>query len=409
MKTQSSDPFDLLAQAASRVAHEEVAAKLISTARTKLVLDRDAKAVFFATLALGLKTEPVWDEAIETMATDGRSLFYNPEWAAALPLAEAIGVIAHEVCHVCFKHHARRAGRNPRKFNIATDLAINDILKDAGYKLPACGIFPGKSPYEKLPKGLSAEEYYKLLPDEPEGDEGDKGGGSSDPGGCGKVIDAGDGSPAAQREAEAEATVSVAQAANAAKQSGRGTLPAGIARLVEEALTPQVDWRNILRDFIGKHLAKDDYSWTTPNRRFIAQGLYLPGVRSEAKPTVALLVDTSGSIGEKELRQFGGELAGLLEASPCKLWVGYHHTNVYKTQEWTPSDGELVLEGLQSGGTCHREPFKRIEQDDVQPDCVVCLTDMQTSYPDSPPPWPVVWCSIDKNGKAPFGEVIYID
>jgi len=59
--------------------------------------------------------------------------------------------------------------------------------------------------------------------------------------------------------------------------AGRGPLPAGLGRTIEQILQPTADWRAVLRDFVAT-CARNDYSWVRPNRRFIAQGLYLPGV-----------------------------------------------------------------------------------------------------------------------------------
>jgi integrase len=42
------------------------------------------------------------------MATDGVSLFYNPEFVGTLNAAELAGVLAHEVMHPALQHHTRR-------------------------------------------------------------------------------------------------------------------------------------------------------------------------------------------------------------------------------------------------------------------------------------------------------------
>ena len=66
----------MLEQAAARQAAEEQAARALAAARARLVLGRDAKSAFFATLALRLKPEPGWD--LDTLATDGRVLRVPP-------------------------------------------------------------------------------------------------------------------------------------------------------------------------------------------------------------------------------------------------------------------------------------------------------------------------------------------
>src|SRR4051812_9753352 len=62
------DPFATLEEAAGRQAREHQAGRALTAARVKLILGRDAKSAFFATLALRLAPEPAWD--LDTMSTD---------------------------------------------------------------------------------------------------------------------------------------------------------------------------------------------------------------------------------------------------------------------------------------------------------------------------------------------------
>jgi predicted metal-dependent peptidase len=195
--------------------------------------------------------------------------------------------------------------------------------------------------------------------------------------------------------------VAVAQAQQVAQQ--RGQLPAGLARLVEEMLQPRVDWRDVLREFLSRH-ARNDYSWSPPNRRFVHQGLYLPGLRSEELGDIVLAVDTSGSIGPGELARFAAEAEGILESFDCTLTILYHDTEVQRVQHWTSNDGPLVLEPVGGGGTSHCCVFDWIEGEGMQTACVVCLTDLYTEFPDLMPAVPVLWAVVGGNpSQPPFG------
>src|SRR5262249_40964793 len=149
----------------------------------------------------------------------------------------------------------------------------------------------------ELPVGKSAEEYYGLLPEPAEDEQGS----TPDPGGCGGVRDPGDGSPADAADQEADWRVATAQAEAAAK--ARGVLPDGLSRVVDQVLRPTADWRAVLREFVSSH-AKSDFAWTKPNRRFIAEGLYLPGMHSEVLGEIVIAVDCSGSIRKEQLDIF---------------------------------------------------------------------------------------------------------
>ena len=102
----------------------------IQKARTALLLDHP----FFGTLLfrLGARVR----SSIATMATDGVSLYFNPEFVETLSSAELIGTLCHEVMHPALQHHTRRAARNPKRWNMACDYAINPMLLDAGLTLP---------------------------------------------------------------------------------------------------------------------------------------------------------------------------------------------------------------------------------------------------------------------------------
>jgi predicted metal-dependent peptidase len=394
-----------LEKAANRQAAEEAAARAISQARTKLLLGKDAQSAFFATLALRLTARPDWQ--CETMATDGRSLIYQPGWVQSLPQDELKGVVAHEVMHNALTHPARRHHRDPMRWNIACDLAVNPLLIQAGFQLPSGRLMPGEGKYHQLAPGKSAEEYYGELqgdPLNPNGQSQEPGQGQ-DPGKCGSVRDPGDESEADARQMEAEWHVAVAQAQQAAKQ--RGELPGGLARLVEEVLTPNIDWRDVLREFVSRH-ARNDYAWSPPNSRFIHAGLYLPGLRSEELGDVVLAVDTSGSIGEAELNRFAGEAQGILDAYECELTILYHDTEIQGVEQWTPADGPLVLSPKGGGGTDHRPVFDWLDQQGIAPSCLICLTDMDSLFPETAPAFPVLWASTKPCSNPVFGLCVHV-
>lgn len=374
------------------------AAKAVAGARARLVLGRNAASVFFASLALRLT--PQADDAIPTAATDGRRLLYNPDFVLGLTPDELVGVVAHEVMHCALAHFARRGAREPGRWNVACDLAINPVLLDAGLSLPQGRLMPGEGQFVELPWGKSAEAYYAMLP--ADGDTG----GAADPGGCGAIQDAGGGSPAKADESEAEWSAAVSLAEQAAKS--RGELPAGLARMVDDTLHPPADWRAVLREFVAS-TAKNDYSWSRPNRRFIARGLYLPGLRSEELGDIVIAIDTSGSIGQTELASFGSEVEGILGAYDCTATVLFHDTRVQGVATWSPADGPLVLEPVGGGGTSHRCVFEWLARSDLDPACVVCLTDLETAFPGMQPEVPVLWAVVGGNRHSPpFGRVMWV-
>ena len=108
--------------------------------RTKLLLDFP----FFGVLILRLKD--IETPSIDTMATDGVSLFYNPEFVAKLTPPELLGCLAHEVMHPALQHHTRRGTRSLKRWNVACDFAINPLIRDANLELPAGALYDPEVP-----------------------------------------------------------------------------------------------------------------------------------------------------------------------------------------------------------------------------------------------------------------------
>ena len=372
-------------------------------ARANLVMSHP----FFGTLALRLKM--VEDPSVETATCDGTSLRYNPKFVDKLPLSKVQGLIAHEVMHPAFLHHTRRGSRDKRKWNMACDYAINTILHNAGFDLPNGGyINPAYN-------GMTAEHIYTLLPDNPDdnnGQGGGGGGGGQDPGGDGGVDDSpnsqnGGGSQSQQNHEEAEWKVAVAQAAHVAKQTGH--LPGDIERLMEELFEPVLPWRNILRRFMTEK-RNDDFSWKRGNRRFIAQGLYLPSrLSDDAMGEVVVVIDTSGSVSQRELTEFGSEIKGIVdEVRPSKVRVIYCDSRIAHIDEFGPDD-DLHFAAHGGGGTDFRPPFKWLEENQIVPRALVYLTDGYGPFPEQEPDFPVMWAINNRNVTPPHGEHLILE
>ena len=179
--------------------------------------------------------------------------------------------------------------------------------------------------------------------------------------------------------------------------------------MVQDALQPKADWRELLRQFMDQ-IAKTDYSWTPPNRRYVHQGLYLPSMRSEQLPPIVVAIDTSGSVGQDDLDQFAAELRDILEeARPEFLHVVYCDTSVRSVQTFQPDD-DIELKVAGGGGTSFIPPFEWVEENDVDPVCMIYLTDLRSSrFPDEPA-YPTMWGVYGGNKtETPFGEVVEID
>jgi len=356
-------------------------------ARTALVLDDP----FFGSLVLRLT--PVEKPGMGTMGVDGKSLYYDPKFVDSLDISELKGVCCHEVLHCATGHQFRRGDREHKKFNIAADYALNPLIISAGFKLPSTALL------NDAYKDMCAEEIYNLLP---EGNDGE--GQGNDPGGCGEVMD-GDGSQSEQAQKEQEWKIAVVQAAQSAKIQGKGDLPAGIARLVDEIVNPKADWKTILRRFVD-NCNKNDYTWTRPNKRYLPQGIYLPSLKSESLKPIAVVMDTSGSCIDS-LPQFSAELTAILREFNTTLNVIYCDAAIQHTQEFKSGE-TVILEANGGGGTDFRPAFEHIEEKKQELACCIFMTDGDGDFPDTAPAYPILWANVQKGKKYPFGEVVDI-
>ncbi len=379
----------------------------IQRARTTLLLDHP----FFGSLLFRLKGQET--SSIETMATDGVSLFYNPAFIEELTAAQLIGVLAHEVLHPALQHHVRRGDRNPARWNEACDYAINPLVVDAGLALPESVLLEDRF------RGLSAERIYNLLEqDESNGCGGGFSSGASSeagaedeltapvtPGGFGQVLDA----PEAEENGgknpgqhAMEWQVAVIQAQTIAKLAGK--LPAGVARSIESVAEARVDWRELLRR-AWSDTTPSDYSWMRPNRRHIWQGLYLPGIQREGVGEVVIFIDCSGSINARLLSLFEAEVRSIMEGQrPERVYVVYFDTCVHKVDVYQPGR-PIQLSPVGGGGTDFRPCFDWIEDRQIHPHVMVFLTDLYGPLPEQEPSVPVLWASTGRR-QAPFGQVI---
>jgi predicted metal-dependent peptidase len=398
----------------------------IQKARTTLLLDHP----FFGTLLFRLGAQA--RSSIPTMATDGVSLYFNPQFVETLSAAETAGTLAHEVMHPALQHHTRRGGRNPRRWNMACDYAINPMLVDAGLTLPKDVLL------DKRFRGMSAERIYNLLEEDEQNQSSssdadserrdgsvDHRGGSSNtpessnsakdndetpsvpqtPGGIGQVLDApepGNGEGDTVAEQARDWQIAVEQAENVAKLAGK--LPAGVTRSLEAAQAAVVDWRELLRRAWSETIPAD-YSWTRPNRRHVWAGLYLPGITSEGVGEIVIAVDCSGSINARQLGLFEAEVRSILAGQqPRLVHVLYFDTEVQNAEIYQAGQ-PVKLAPVGGGGTDFRPCFRWLEEQGITPQTLVFLTDLSGTFPSNVPPYPVLWASTGKRD-APFGQVI---
>lgn len=354
---------------------------------TAAILQLRMRSPFFATLALFARIS--LSNTISTAATDGRDIFINPEFWEGLTLHERLGLLLHEVLHAALLHVQRRGTRDPFLWNVAADIVVNGmILAQKEFVLPQGHI------RDKKHEHLSVEEIYHLI-------QGHI---------CTHKL------PAADLLESEDITTdyerlrgywqqAIQQAQVLSETLGYGTLTVGLQRELTQLSPAQIDWRS----YLWRFLVQTPHDFQDFDRRFIGQGLYLETLTGETVH-VYVAVDTSGSIGTKEIALFLSEVSGILHAYPHLLATLYYVDAAchgpYDLTAW-----EEVPQPVGGRGTDFRPFFEAITHEQPEHEAAVCvyLTDGNGTFPAEAPALPTLWV-LSPGGIAldavPFGEAI---
>ncbi|GHH94257.1 vWA domain-containing protein [Streptomyces capillispiralis] len=331
---------------------------------------------------------------VPTMAVDRHWRCYvSPAFVDRMPVEELAGVWVHEVSHLLRDHHGRsdrvaraRGLHGPAerlRMNIAADCEINDDVYGDGLPAPADVVLPHLL---ELPAGQLMEDYlrqFRLGPYTQGMAWLDCGSGAD---GREREWDLGpDGAHGLSEQERDAVRFRVARGITARP----GDAPKGWRRWAEEAFHPPQPWRELLgaalRSAVSGAGAGDDYTYGRPARRSAGvPGVVLPSLR-RTPPRVSVVIDTSGSVSDRELGSALLEVAAISRAVggrrdmvtvvPCDAAAGEVHRLC--RAEGIPLTG--------GGGTDLRTGFARALAARPRPDVVVVLTDGQTPWPDARP------------------------
>jgi predicted metal-dependent peptidase len=361
---------------------------------------------FFAVLAMYARVVPVADPTlVDTAATDGRDIFFNPTYLEKLPDAELDGLLLHEVLHAALAHNLRRGEREPHLWNIAADIVVNGMIARLGEELAGAGTFwqcalPPGALREPDVEHLSVEEIYELLLDDAIRHEGFT------------AFDLLDASPeggelATQRRAALEAhwREALARAVAANRAVGHGDLPAVLRRDLEGQGEGHLDWRTHL----WRYLVQTPCDFQGFDRRFVGRGLYLDALAGEAVQ-VYVAVDTSGSIANRQLEAFLAEVRAIVGSYP-HLECDLYYVDAEAHGPHRLGAAAALPAPVGGGGTSFVPFFARVAERhaDQRPGLCVYLTDGHGTFPAAPPALPVLWV-VSAGGleldRFPFGEAV---
>ncbi len=379
----------------------------IARSKVRLMLDKLSKGWgFYASILYQMPM--VIKNEIDTMATDGTSIFYNEEFTDALTEPQLDGVKVHEALHRVLKHHLRMGKRDHQLWNIACDYAINPIIISSGLVLPDGALIDAKF------KDMSAEKIYDILQseskDKPQNGNGVGGdSGQPQPQAWGNVD-----APSSMSEDQVkqeEATIDAQTMMAVSSVKNRGEIPSSIKDIIKAMERSQIDWVDVLRRFVGGDQPQD-YSYRRPNRRqWYLNEVITPTSNMVGCGNVVVAIDTSGSVSNKELSYFLGELNEITKKCGAdSVTVIQCDADIQDVKRYEKGEDIEQFSVVGRGGTCVMPVFNYIDKENIKVDNFIYFTDMGIfDYPKSDVGYPILWVSSDIRGKdAPIGQTTYL-
>ena len=414
---------------------------------------------FFATLLYNkLKLCIDKDPSVPTLAVSTSELFINSHYFCD-GLKEKkyrMAALAHEISHAMFMHPARMQGYlrtgllgeefDAERFNIAADLVINALIKECGFTLhPSWYHSPqvsGNDDVVEVYRGLKRRQPQQGQQGQPQQGQGQ---GQPQQGQPQPQPQQGQGQPqqgqpqqgqpqqgsewsykpkdgyaetfqgktqqdkhvpqSCSKGEELEWKTAVKGAAEAAKS--RGNLPGSLKKIVEEIVNPELPWRELLRDYLVPGAGFDSRDHRRFNNYKARElGFLLNKRKSERLDNVAIMIDCSGSV-VNEFPVFMGAVLEILEdMAPRSITMLNVDTRVSKYGTFDDADSASKWEVTGGGGTDLPAGFKFMQENGVDTDVCVVLTDGYTPF-GKEPDFPVVWVSTGLDvDQYPYGKTL---
>ncbi len=399
--------------------------KRILSARTHILLNNGFFGILLMHLKFGL------EEGINTAATDGMKIVFDPKFLDGITDKELEFILMHELMHVVLKHPFRL--NDDDLSNIACDIVVNSTIKHAmGDNDDSISVknFGGVSMH-LTPEGqegylYSVEEIYKILYTAIKKDGydsvmnkifGNEGDSSKDKNkNEDKTVDSHEKWGSVGKDVSDDWDKRIVDTCNVLKRQGQSaSIPKIIEILYDELTSPQLDWRMLLNDFISEEI--NDYSFTPPDRRYQDSGFFLPDFNDVDASVNELLfmVDTSGSMSITEISEVYNEIKGAIDQFNGKLegYLGFFDSVVVPPVKFSNIDELKVIKPRGGGGTSFYAVFEYIEEhqeDFPSLQCIIILTDGHSNYPKEEIAHgiPVLWIINNEKMTPPFGKVARI-
>ena len=345
-------------------------------------------------------------EDLPTAATNGRDVMYNPKFIDTLNDKELNYVVLHEALHKVYQHmHLWKKlwKENPMLANMAADYVVNYAIHEADADSEIAKR-PDSALFDLAYKGMTTKQIFDMLKRSSDFVKQQAGHDTHDWEG-------------AEALSDDEVKETAKQIDQALRQGEiiRGKMQGNKNRAVNEILEPKVNWREQLREFVNSTCKnKDRTSWRRPHKRFIGQDIYMPSMIGESIGQVVVGIDTSGSIGQKELNEFLSEVVAICDdVAPSSIELLYWDTAVAGHETYNQGDYKALVQSTKpaGGGGTHVGCVNQYVKDKrIQPEAIIILTDGYVED-DWGGNWeyPTLWAVTTRHNTSPHGKTIHID
>ena len=379
------------------------------------IMGNDKYIALAGILMLGERTV---DDTTPTACTNGRDEWYGREFIEKQTDAQLRYLVLHENYHKLYKHlvtwlHLHKI--DPGLANVAMDYVINIKISDDN--IDGFAVMPQGGLLDQRFRGMDTAQVFDILrqeqEDEPEGQPGP--GNAPGDNTLPQSLDDHDWEGAQelsdeeQRELARDIDEAIRQGALVA-----GKLGTGGDRDLKDLLKPQIDWREVLREFVMTYCAGSDYStWRRPNRRFVGAGYYMPSGVSERVEELVIAGDMSGSIGDREVSVILTEVKSVCDTvHPEAVRLLYWDTKVCADEKYEGPDIDNIVSSTRpkgGGGTDVTCVPAHMAEHNIAPQAAIIITDGYLYGGWGQWNCPVLWVIIDnEDAKPDCGVAIHV-
>lgn len=374
---------------------------------SKAVVDIMGNEKYVALAGILMIGDRTVEDDVPTACTNGRDEMYGREFVSKLSDPELRFVILHENYHKLYRHLTtwkHLYEQDPHLANMACDYVINQKIVDDN--IDTFATMPDMGLLDEQFRGMDSAQVFNILKQEQE-----QGGGQ----GRGRGFDDHDWkgaqglSDAEQRDLARDIDEAIRQGALIA-----GKLGTGVDRSITDLLKPQVDWREVMREFISTTCSGNDYStWRRPNRRFVSAGVYMPSGISESVEGVVVAGDMSGSIGQREQSVILTEAKQMFDTvHPNWVRMLYWDTQVCSDEKYEQHELDDFVRSTKpkgGGGTRVSCVPKYMTDNNIKAQAAIVITDGYLGKSWGNWDCPVLWVIIDnERAKPPTGVAVHV-